>query len=83
MVLSGACHVLPSLMYFDLNFLVPPTGPANKGKGKQSQPILYSQTQIEAIEARIDLLVHCTRALVATVKKHADRKASGLLRSCL
>ena len=55
-------------MYFDLNFLVPPTGPANKGKGKQSQPILYSQTQIEAIEARIDLLVHCTRALVVTVK---------------
>ncbi|KAH9029377.1 PHP domain-like protein [Lactarius hengduanensis] len=56
-------------MYFDLNFLVPPpsrnTGPthaqSNKGKGKQaphSQPTLFSQAQLEAIEARIDLLVH-------------------------
>ncbi|KAH9061195.1 RNase P subunit p30-domain-containing protein [Lactarius vividus] len=56
-------------MYFDLNFLVPPpsrnTGPthaqSNKGKGKQflhSQSTLFSQAQLEAIEARIDLLVH-------------------------
>ncbi|KAH9055137.1 PHP domain-like protein [Lactarius deliciosus] len=56
-------------MYFDLNFLVPPpsrnTGPthaqSNKGKGKQalhSQPTLFSQAQLEVIEARIDLLVH-------------------------
>jgi len=56
-------------MYFDLNFLVPPisttTGPANKGKGKQSQPILYSQAQIEAIEARIDILVHLGYSVVA------------------
>jgi len=52
-----------------LNFAVPPpsrtTGQnhaqSNKGKGKQvqhSQPAVYSQAQIEAIEARIDLLVH-------------------------
>ncbi|KAN0128246.1 PHP domain-like protein [Lactarius tabidus] len=53
-------------MYFDLNFLVPPlsrtVGPthaqSNKGKGKQVQPTLYSQAQIDAIEARIDVLVH-------------------------
>ena len=62
-------------MYFDLNFLVPPlsrtTGPthaqSNKGKGKQVQPTLYSQAQIDAIEARIDLLVHCARSLVVAV----------------
>ena len=66
-------------MYFDLNFLVPPpsktTGPAhaqsNKGKGKQvqhPQPTLYSQAQIEAIEARIDLLVHCAHSPVVAVR---------------
>jgi ribonuclease P/MRP protein subunit RPP1 len=62
-------------MYFDLNVLVPPlsrtTGPthaqSNKGKGKQVQPALYSQAQIDAIEARIDFLVHCAHSLVVTV----------------
>ncbi|KAH9026815.1 PHP domain-like protein [Lactarius pseudohatsudake] len=63
-------------MYFDLNFLVPPpsrnTGPthaqSNKGKGKQtlhSQPTWFSQAQLEAIEARIDLLVHLGYSVIA------------------
>lgn len=66
-------------MYFDLNFLVQPpsrtTGPthaqSNKGKGKQvqhSQPTLFSPAQLEAIEARINLLVHCARSLVVAVR---------------
>jgi len=63
-------------MYFDLNFLVPPpsrtTGPthaqSNKGKGKQvqhSQSTIFSQSQLEAIEARIDLLVHLGYSVLA------------------
>ena len=66
-------------MYFELNFLVPPpsrtTGPthaqSNKAKGKQaqhSQLALFSQAQLEAIEARIDFLVHCARSLAVAVR---------------
>ena len=56
-------------MYFDLNFPVSPLSPAqsNKGKGKQVQLTLYSQAQIDAIETRIDFLVHCARSLVVAV----------------
>ena len=47
-------------MYFDLN--VPVSAPASsvtkKGKGKQG-PITFSGPEINAIEARIELLVHC------------------------
>lgn len=64
-------------MYFDLNFPVPPSSrtighaQSNKGKGKQvqhSQPALFSQAQLEAIEARIDLLVHCALSLAVSVR---------------
>src|ERR1700735_697361 len=75
---NATAHPLAA-MYFDLNFLVPPpsrtTGPthaqSNKGKGKQvqhSQPTIFSQSQLEAIEARIDLLVHCARSLAAALR---------------
>jgi ribonuclease P/MRP protein subunit RPP1 len=55
-------------MYFDLNVPVPlpsgnSTAQSNKGKGKQAKPshsLLFTLAQIAAIEARIDLLVHCT-----------------------
>jgi ribonuclease P/MRP protein subunit RPP1 len=56
-------------MYFDLNFPVPPlpTVQSNKGKGKQVQPShspLFTPAQLAAIEARVDLLVHCAHSLV-------------------
>jgi ribonuclease P/MRP protein subunit RPP1 len=58
-------------MYFDLNVPIPPPsgGPAvqsNKGKGKQVQPshsTPFTPPQLQAIEARIDLLVHCASLL--------------------
>jgi ribonuclease P/MRP protein subunit RPP1 len=54
-------------MYFDLNVPIPlPStslaGQSNKGKGKQvqsSNSTLFTPAQLTAIEARIDLLVHC------------------------
>jgi ribonuclease P/MRP protein subunit RPP1 len=56
-------------MYFDLNVPIPlPSGislagtQSNKGKAKQvqsSHSALFTPAQLAAIEARIDLLVHC------------------------
>jgi ribonuclease P/MRP protein subunit RPP1 len=56
-------------MYFDLNVPIPlPSGASltgtqsKKGKGKQvqsSHSTLFTPAQLAAIEARIDLLVHC------------------------
>jgi len=53
-------------MYFDLNVPIPlPSGASlagtqsNKGKGKQVHSALFAPAQLAAIEARIDLLVHC------------------------
>lgn len=56
-------------MFFDLNIPVPvvssnaPTQ-SKKGKGKQQQSqvvttVTFSPGQISALEARLDLLVHC------------------------
>lgn len=58
-------------MYFDLNVPAPNSnaGPTQnalkKGKGKQPQAtseVSFSPTQISALEARLDLLTHCTLA---------------------
>jgi hypothetical protein len=48
-------------MYFDLNIPVPQIVSAQgskKGKGKQTD--VFTRSQIEDIEARVDLLIHCT-----------------------
>lgn len=57
-VWSCYCDGQP-LMYFDLNVPISLSSgtQSNKGKGKQS--ILFNPAQLAAIEARIDLLVHC------------------------
>jgi ribonuclease P/MRP protein subunit RPP1 len=61
-------------MYFDLNVVVPvpavtrpAAGDGKKAKGKGPQgpatiPVSFSPGQVAALEARIDLLVHCTRS---------------------
>ncbi|KAI5832408.1 PHP domain-like protein [Schizophyllum commune Tattone D] len=67
-------------MYFDLN--VPVSAPASsvtkKGKGKQG-PITFSGPEINAIEARIELLVHLgytALAFTQTVHKQIDPKVN-------
>jgi|SRR5712672_3497095 len=55
-------------MYFDLNVPIPfppevSGTKSNKGKGKHAQhshSVQFTPGQLAAIEARIDLLVHCT-----------------------
>lgn len=47
-------------MYFDLNIPIPQRlDPASNKKGKGKQDEVFSSSQVEGIEARIDLLVHC------------------------
>jgi hypothetical protein len=56
-------------MFFDLNVPVPSVGQSSaqvaskKGKGKQqahgAPSVTYNATQVNAVEARIDLLVRC------------------------
>lgn len=47
-------------MYFDLNVSVPqlPTAQGNR-KGKAKQDETFTPSQLEDIETRVDLLVHC------------------------
>lgn len=65
-------------MYFDLNVVVPiPAathtiggGEGKKGKGKAQAgavPASFSLGQVAALEARIDLLVHCERLHVTDI----------------
>ncbi len=54
------CFWRSNLMYFDLNIPVPQVLSVQgnkKGKGKQSD--VFTRAQIEDIETRVDLLVHC------------------------
>jgi ribonuclease P/MRP protein subunit RPP1 len=51
-------------MYFDLNIPLPqPLAHPSSKKGKGKQDDAFSSAQVEAIEAHIDLLVHCTPSL--------------------
>jgi hypothetical protein len=45
-------------MYIDLNVPVPFQQTASSKKGKEKQ-IVPSSAEIEALEAKVDLLVHC------------------------
>lgn len=73
-------------MYFDLNVVVPVPavtrtiggGDAKKGKGKAAQagtvPASFGPVQVAALEARIDLLVHCERPYFAGIHDLMARK---------
>ncbi|KAL1743233.1 RNase P subunit p30-domain-containing protein [Schizophyllum fasciatum] len=65
-------------MYFDLNVPVPysSSSTTKKGKGKQG-PITFSGPEINAVEARVELLVHLgytALAFTQTVQKKIDPK---------
>jgi ribonuclease P/MRP protein subunit RPP1 len=57
-------------MYFDLNVPISlPSSAGAHGKAKQAHSTLFSPAQLAAIEARIDLLVHCSSFLVTVSNK--------------
>jgi ribonuclease P/MRP protein subunit RPP1 len=61
-------------MFFDLNVPVSNLGQlpgqSKKGKGKQPQQpshVIYTTAQINAIEARVDLLIHCPCVVISVL----------------
>lgn len=56
-------------MYFDLNVPIPQTSAIQnnrKGKGKQGE--IFTSSQLEDIETRVDLLVHCAFSHLDIIK---------------
>lgn len=52
--------LLSTTMYFDLNVPIPSQLPEISKKGKEKQaPPTFSAADIDALEGKIDLLVHC------------------------